>query len=1161
MSRVVPIREEPRLSSPLRQRESKLLSGSMQMRPRTSDGQSRPLSPPLHAFHRPGSPLDRSSSPRGRERRRSITSSGHRAPIRASPSEESATRSLASSLREAPAQDEDEDEIAAVFETVNYFEYEDDEDEDLKDLNAQKSPLDPEDEALLEELFFKKVLPTMTTRSSELLDFVHIRHVELKPGHDLGIALDGVPVMSSNVSALPLSTNVTAVEKLGLVHQWRPSEDEAVIPDETTIIRLVKVTQHSGESETGLRGILLLRELLKQQGQGSSCTLDLVFAREARFRFIHKQREVSGTALHVAALHRDGADVLRKLLEQKAAADQEAHYMSSGNRASLQAIHLAATQGFTGHLKILLQFGANANAMTRIEGKGPNNTALHEVGLYPNLETAHFLISSKADVNAKNLKDHTPLHIAAKWGHVSLSKCLVNYGSDIQALDNRGKRPVAIAVHEGHFPFNKLFILMKISLTDLIIVAELCSSVAQEIMRDAGTGRIDASWKEELQKEAEVNPAMATRQLIQLAYINSGAAEDIFDIFTYAAQAQDDAYNPIPKQCKIPEGEFMLSAYVPTAVWDWNVDEQAKPPWQRKLCPGVVGAKWGKKNTRTRSGMSVRLRRIFCCCKRDRGDESLRLSGTLSEKALKRIDHKIDHSDHRRLTASGTAAAVGAALDPSSQEGTDMVPIKIRTLKLPGIMNPDILSILVFTSDNNSLLLKPSGQGIINYCWTHVARYHYFCYVFYQVLIIGILAYEVLEGHYHTDDSVDLSRRVTWSAICVFAHMELIYEIWEFLGMVCYLRLGMDYTMKVENWYNWICIGTLTAMVYISTFLDKTPQEFPVLLSVLVLIRWLNLTWSCRAFMWAGQKILPIVKASVSPQIGGIAAVTLFSLLGFLHCFLALELRSDAPDYWTVILGGVRLLLLGDGDGIDVALSVGGREEVGDQATLGFLALAVVTFCICVLNLFIAVHAEAYDKAQDEAYKSFMQERASICLQCILKPSWPPRWLENHRVPHRLAVYCTIVVVSLVVWFLLLQVQDIPPAVPTVLLFLAMMVGDSILVQRPWDKSNADTYYLWMCYRENHDEQKLLPVGKTKASDGAAMKGRINAANMEAQALYRKIDSEMQQARKYMVAKNANLSMQLQDVELRMTSLQGSIEKLIDVARAGRSCKEKELLE
>jgi len=486
-----------------------------------------------------------------------------------------------------------------------------------------------------------------------------------------------------------------------------------------------------------------------------------------------------------------------------------------------------------------------------------------------------------------------------------------------------------------------------------------------------------------------------------------------------------------------------------------------------------------------------------------------------------------------------------------------MVPIKIRTLKLPGIMNPDILSILVFTSDSNSLLLKPSGQAIINYCWRHVARYHYFCYVFYQVVIIGILAYEVIVPPTSAE-----AKRVTWSAICVFAHMELVYEIWEFLGMVCYLRLGMAYTTKVENWYNWTCIGTLTAMVYISTVLDKSPQEFPVLLSVLVLIRWLNLTWSCRAFMWAGQKILPIVKASVSPQIGGIAAVTLFSLLGFLHCYLALELRSDEPNYWTVILGGVRLLMLGDGDGIDVVLAVGDREETGDYITVGFLTLATVTFCICILNLFIAVHGEAYEKAQDEGYKSFMQERASICLQCILKPSWPPRCFESHRVHHRIRIYCCIVLVAIAAWLALLHVPEINPVYPTMLLFFAMMVGDSILVQRPWDKGKAEEYYLWMCYRENHDEQKLLPVGKTKTSDGARMKGRINAANMEAQALYRKIDLEMQQARKYMVAKNANLSMQVQSVEDKIARLQGSIDKLLDVVRADRSSRSKaELLE
>ncbi|CAE6973615.1 ANKRD11 [Symbiodinium sp. CCMP2592] len=313
-------------------------------------------------------------------------------------------------------------------------------------------------------------------------------------------------------------------------------------------------------------------------------------------------------------------------------------------------------------------------------------------------------------------------------------------------------------------------------------------------------------------------------------------------------------------------------------------------------------------------------------------------------------------------------------------------------------------------TQNHNILLKPTGQAIIQYAWDHVARYYYWTYVFYQVITLGNLVVEAflplvflyknsaapyLEGgvscgHFlvRLYDSMpsdfciifpDRGRRLRWSLLAVLAHLEcqgpfgvgsadeLFYEFWEMAGYLCYLQhTGPLYLTKLENLYNWVSILLLMVLVWWTSG-DVSLQDIPIMLSVLVLFRWIQLTWSCRAFEYVGEKILPILQASFSTSIGGILVVTFCVLVGFLHGAMALELGHPLPQHYYVALGSLKLLLLGDGDGIDVALAVGGAPEEGTPMTFVFLLTAVVVFCVCVLNLFIAVHGEAYNRAQDKA--------------------------------------------------------------------------------------------------------------------------------------------------------------------------------------------------
>ncbi|CAE7203194.1 ANKRD11 [Symbiodinium natans] len=651
-------------------------------------------------------------------------------------------------------------------------------------------------------------------------------------------------------------------------------------------------------------------------------------------------------------------------------------------------------------------------------------------------------------------------------------------------------------VEAGRYRFDKLFILMERSFEDLLVVSKLCASVAPEIMHDKGKNRVHPEWTEALVKQAETDLVSSTRHWMEIMHWSDGAGEVILDVLTVRPEAQNSNYNPIPRRARLPSGVQMVCRYESARTWEWD-QETGAAPWHSLLCPG---------------GLSIYAKR-----------------GTFSKRARmlesllwwrQRRGNQLFGSQNVSNMLNAPARAFDFQPEASIVRDKESVPVKVRQLKLPGIVNPDVMHILAYTQNHN-ILLKPTGQAIIQYAWDHVARYYYWTYVFYQVITLGNLVVEVV-----SPADTFWGRRLRWSLLAVLAHLELFYEFWEMAGYLCYLQhAGPRYLTKLENLYNWVSIILLMVLVW-WTSSDVTLQEIPIMLSVLVLFRWIQLTWSCRAFEYVGEKILPILQASFSTSIGGILVVTFCVLVGFVHGALALELGHELPQHYKVVLGALKLLLLGDGDGIDVALTVGGAPEEGTPLTFVFLLTAMVVFCVCVLNLFIAVHGEAYSRAQDKAYTSFLQERAGICLHCLLRPSWPPHCIPI-RVPHRILSYLSLELVAIAAWALMLQEPSIHYLIPTGLLCGSAMLGDSILVQRPWNKTKGEQYYLWMCYKESLDKSTNVP-------DSADM--------------YNALEKEVRLVSKQFERQTRSFADQVQGLKERLQGLESSVEKLADTA-------------
>lgn len=94
----------------------------------------------------------------------------------------------------------------------------------------------------------------------------------------------------------------------------------------------------------------------------------------------------------------------------------------------------AAGQGYVGALQALLARGvaASGTGLLRLNG-GPGNTALHAAASQGKTETARVLIDHGADLNAMNGWGETPLHCAVTQGHLAMMTFLLERGADINA--------------------------------------------------------------------------------------------------------------------------------------------------------------------------------------------------------------------------------------------------------------------------------------------------------------------------------------------------------------------------------------------------------------------------------------------------------------------------------------------------------------------------------------------------------------------------------------------------------------------------------------------------------------------------------------------------------------------------------------------------------
>ena len=126
------------------------------------------------------------------------------------------------------------------------------------------------------------------------------------------------------------------------------------------------------------------------------------------------------------------------------------------------AIHLCSDVDYVQTIKLLLEYGANANV------KFENGfTAMHWTCQLDHsrvkwgellVEAAKLLLENGADINAKNDKGDTPLHVACDRKRVEMIIFLAENGANLHPQNDQNETPFFWACRNGSFEVAKLLI-------------------------------------------------------------------------------------------------------------------------------------------------------------------------------------------------------------------------------------------------------------------------------------------------------------------------------------------------------------------------------------------------------------------------------------------------------------------------------------------------------------------------------------------------------------------------------------------------------------------------------------------------------------------------------------------------------------------------------
>ena len=190
----------------------------------------------------------------------------------------------------------------------------------------------------------------------------------------------------------------------------------------------------------------------------------------------------------------------------------------------------------------LIKDGADVNYKDLDYGETPLHKAIDQHYFTPVLLTiVEKLIENRADVNAKNNHNITPLHKAAHNGHLTIVKYLMEKGAYFNVQNNRKKTPLTIAREENYSEM--VTFLEKIEkLFDKLKKDALTENDLQEIQNLISENKNYLNTRDYLGNTPLHYAIEKDRLNLVIKLINEGASIDIKNQYGYTPLGSVDIY-------------------------------------------------------------------------------------------------------------------------------------------------------------------------------------------------------------------------------------------------------------------------------------------------------------------------------------------------------------------------------------------------------------------------------------------------------------------------------------------------------------------------------------------------------------------------------------------------------------------------------------------
>jgi hypothetical protein len=336
--------------------------------------------------------------------------------------------------------------------------------------------------------------------------------------------------------------------------------------------------------------------------------------------------------------------------------------------------------------------------------------------------------------------------------------------------------------------------------------------------------------------------------------------------------------------------------------------------------------------------------------------------------------------DESSIPCTGSYKPWHRTLAPVDAKHGHEVAVRIFTLK--GILDQRIFSELALTPAHQ-IFTKLVIHGLIKIAWSSY-KWMFLLDLLQQCLVTAIISYwssgeSLLLYISYQVPSVSM-RRLLWAVVASQGVTESIIFLWS-SGRWC-MAMGRR-KLRPWLWKMWYkgFVGVLTVVLAIMTETEYGPEgNRSIILSANCLLHWMCLLYELRAFEWTGRRLLPIMKSML--PIFHMLVIMLFLCLAFVHAYWAMN-RSSATE--ASFFGTVIFVFTGESELQEDLNELDGVES----SFLLFLSLFAIFFSYAVmLNVFIAVLGDCYDKEQANMICNYLQERAQICSTFFLRPHW-----------------------------------------------------------------------------------------------------------------------------------------------------------------------------